>query len=66
MKLKFVPFCSSLGTLSDGILFRQSQNFPFSAKVHGVIFESPKKVVRKVCHSKGNEKRNLLALVSGA
>ena len=32
--------------------------------VHGLIFGSRKKVVRKVCHSKGNEKRNLMALVS--
>ena len=31
-----------------------------------VFFGSPKKVVRKVCHLKGNEKRNLMALVSVA
>ena len=30
------------------------------------FFGSPKKVVRKVCHLKGNEKRNLMALVSVA
>ena len=29
-------------------------------------FCETKKVVRKVCHSKGNEKRNLMALVSVA
>ena len=34
--------------------------------VHGLIFGSPKKVLRKVCHLKGNEKRNLMALVSVA
>ena len=34
--------------------------------VHGFIFVRRKKVVRKVCHSKGNEKRNLMALVSVA
>ena len=27
---------------------------------------SPKKVLRKVCHSKGNEKRNLMMLISAA
>ena len=27
---------------------------------------SPKKVLRKVCHSKGNEKRNLMTLISVA
>ena len=26
-------------------------------------FRSPKKVLSKVCHSKGNEKRSLMALV---
>ena len=32
-----------------------------------VIFSpSPKKVLRKVCHLKGNEKRNLMTLVSVA
>ena len=30
------------------------------------FFGSPNKVVRKVCHLKGNEKRNLMALVSVA
>ena len=34
--------------------------------VHGFVFGSPKKVVRKVCHSIVNEKRNLMALVSAA
>ena len=34
--------------------------------VHGFIFGSWKKVLRKVCHSKGNEKRNLMAFVSVA
>ena len=29
-------------------------------------FGSPKKVVRKVYHPKGNEKRNLMVLVSAA
>ena len=31
-----------------------------------VFFGSPKKVLRKVCHPKGNEKRNIMALVSVA
>ena len=31
-----------------------------------VFLASPKKVLRKVCHLKGNEKRNLMALVSVA
>ena len=30
------------------------------------FFGSPEKVLRKVCHPKGNEKRNLIALVSVA
>ena len=30
------------------------------------FFGSPKKVLREVCHPKGNEKRNLMALVSVA
>ena len=34
--------------------------------VHGFIFEGPKKVMRKVYQSKGNEKRNLKAIVSVA
>ena len=29
-------------------------------------FGSPKKVLRNVCHPKGNEQRNLMALVSVA
>ena len=29
-----------------------------------VIFESPKKILRKVYHTKENEKRNLMELVS--
>ena len=71
MKLKFAPFCSSRDALSDGILFCRGQNFPFSAKnpwtiVHGFIFGSPKKVLRKVCHLNGYNKRNLMALVSAA
>ena len=32
--------------------------------VHGLIFGSPKKVRRKVCHPKENTKRNLMVLVS--
>ena len=70
MKLKFAPFCSSRDAPSDGILFCRSQNFPFLTKTmdynHGLIFGSPKKVVRKVYHPKGNEKRNLTVLVSAA
>ena len=31
--------------------------------VHGLIFVSPKKVLRELCHSKGIEKRSLMALV---
>ena len=44
------------------------KSFRFRPKtmVHGFIFEGPTKVVRKVYQSKGNEKRNLTALVSGA
>ena len=34
--------------------------------VHGLISASPKKVVRKVYHPIGNEKRNLMALISVA
>ena len=34
--------------------------------VHGFIFRSPKKVLRKVYHSIVNVKRNLMALVSAA
>ena len=30
------------------------------------FFGSPKKVWRKVCHRKGNEKKNLMVLVSAA
>ena len=33
---------------------------------HGLIFVSPKKVLGKVCYLIGNEKRNLMALVSAA
>ena len=71
MKLKFAPQCSSEDALSDGILFGQSQNFLILAKnldYYNPWFDlaSPKKVLRKVCHPKGNEKRNLMALVSVA
>ena len=34
--------------------------------VHGFVFESPKKVLRKVCHSKGNKNKSLTTLVSVA
>ena len=34
--------------------------------VHGFIFVSPKKVLRKVYLLIGNKKRNLMALVSAA
>ena len=70
MKLKFVPFCSSCDALSDGILFCRSQIFHFLAKnhglyiVHGLILRVRKNVVRKVCRSKGHEKRSLTAFVS--
>ena len=63
-ELKFVAVCSSCRALSDGILFWESQNFdqkPWTI-VHGLILESPKKGLRNVCNSKGNEKRNLMAL----
>ena len=72
MKVKFVPFCSSRGALSVGILFGQTQNFQILAEnhglyiVHGFIFVDPKKVLRKVYHLNGSEKRNLMALVSVA
>ena len=33
---------------------------------HGFDFRSPKKVLRKVYHLIGNEKRNLMTLVSAA
>ena len=36
MKLKFVPFCSSLDALSGGIIFCESQNVQFLAKNHGL------------------------------
>ena len=36
MKLKLEPFCSSCDALSDGIIFRESQNFQFQAKNHGL------------------------------
>ena len=71
MKLKFASFCSSRDALSDGILFCRSQNFPFLAKkprtiTHGFVFRSPEKVLRKVYHLNGYEKRNLMTLVSAA
>ena len=71
MELKFAPFCSSLDARSDGILFLTKSKFSdFGQKpwtiTHGLIFWSPKKVVRKVYHSKECEKRNLLTLVSVA
>ena len=72
MELKFAPFCSSRDALSDGILFCRSQNFPFLAKnhglyiTHGFVFQSPEKVLRKVYHLNGYEKRNLMTLVSAA
>ena len=37
-----------------------------SVQVHGLIFASPNKVLTEVYHCKGNEKRNLMALVSVA
>ena len=33
---------------------------------HGLIFGSPKKVLKKVCHLQVHKKRNLMALVSVA
>ena len=68
MELKFAPFCSSGGTLSIGITFYRSQNFQILVK-YSPWFDfskSKQKVVRKICRSKGNEKRNLMALVSVA
>ena len=71
MELKFALFCSSRDALSDGIIFCRSQIFQILAKkpwtiTHGFVFGSPGKVLRKVCHLKVNEKRNLMALVSVA
>ena len=71
MKLKFAAFCSSFDALSDGILFLTMSNFSdFGQKpwtiIHGLIFGSPKKVLRKECHSKESKKGNLLTLVSVA
>ena len=66
MKLKFAPFCSSRDALSDGILFCRSQIFPILAKNRGFVFRSPEKVLRKVYHLIGYEKRNLKTLVSAA
>ena len=47
--------------------FVPKSKFDFGQKlwtiVHGFIFGSPQKVLRKVYHSNGNEKRNLMALV---
>ena len=42
------------------------KNFRFWLKTMVLIFGSPKNVLRKVNSSKGNEKRNLMALVSVA
>ena len=36
MKLKFVPFYSSWGALSDGRLFGQNQKFQILAENHGL------------------------------
>ena len=36
------------------------------AIVHGLTFVSSKKVWRKVCHAKENEKTSLMVVVSGA
>ena len=71
MRLKLAPFCSYKDALSDGILFLPMSNFSdFGQKpwtiTHGLILASPKKVLRKLCHLKENEKRNLMALVSVA
>ena len=53
---------SSVGVKSNFSVFCQK---PWTI-VHGLIFRSPKKVWRKVCHPKVIEKRNLMALVSVA
>ena len=70
MELKFVPFCSSRDALSDGIIFLPKSKFSdFGQKpwtTHGFFSGSPKTVLRKVYHLTGNEKRNLMALVSVA
>ena len=72
MELKFVPFCSSCEALSFGTFYflLNSKFSDFGKKpwtiVHGFIFGSRKIVLRKVCQSKGNEKRKLIALVSVA
>ena len=53
-------------------LFAKVKIFQILAKNHGLyivrcfFLASPKKVLRKVCHSKGNEKRNLMTLISVA
>ena len=71
MKLKFAPFCSSRDALSDGIFFLPKSKFSDFGKkpwtiTHGFVFLSPKKVLRKVYHLIGSEKRNLMTLVSAA
>ena len=73
MKLKYAPICSSRDALSDNTLllfFAEIQIFRFWPKTMDYSpwfdFVSPKKVLRKVYHSIGNEKRNLMALVSAA
>ena len=60
MKLKSVPFCSS----RDAKIFRF---WPKTMDYSQVFFSaSPKKVLRKLYHSNGNEKRNLMTLISAA
>ena len=38
-KLKFAPFCCSSDTLSNEIIFGQSQNIHFQANNHGLGFD---------------------------
>ena len=50
--------------------FAEVKNFRFWPKTMDYsqvcFLASPKKVLRKVYHSKGNEKRNLMMLISAA
>ena len=70
MKLKFALFCSSRDALSDGTIFVEVKISIFRPKTMDYNpwfdFGSPENVLRKVYHLKGNEKRNLMVLVSVA
>ena len=70
MKLKFAPFCSSRDALPMISFKAKVKIFIFWPKTmdYNPWFDiwSPKKLLRKVCHTKLNKVKNLLALVSVA